>query len=120
MGNEKKVKGSKALEQWEKANSKESVDEEIFRMNQEKALRKEAEKIRKKVEKQNKKKKKGKEKKKKKKQSSSDSSSSSDDSSDSGDSTAKKKKKFEEAARSSKQGWKISDFLKGGDDSDDS
>merc|ERR1712178_674396 len=51
-----KPKGSATLAQWEKHNTEGEVDDEIMRMNREKHMRAEAEKIRKKVEKKNKKK----------------------------------------------------------------
>lgn len=41
-------------------------------------------------------------------------------SANSAEAAAKKKRKFVEAAKSSKQGWKISDFLKNGDGDDSS
>jgi len=49
-----KPKGSASLAKWEKQNTEGEVDDEIMRMNREKAMRAEAEKIRKKVEKKNK------------------------------------------------------------------
>mmetsp|Transcript_36642 Transcript_36642/g.94866 ORF Transcript_36642/g.94866 Transcript_36642/m.94866 type:complete len:170 (+) Transcript_36642:154-663(+) len=85
--------------------------------DKDKSKRKKKEKDKSKKEKKKDKKKK-KDKSKKKKGSSSSGSSS--DSSDSEEDAAAKKAKFEEAAKSSKQGWKISDFLKGGGDSDSS
>mmetsp|Transcript_20215 Transcript_20215/g.30275 ORF Transcript_20215/g.30275 Transcript_20215/m.30275 type:complete len:167 (-) Transcript_20215:241-741(-) len=79
---------------------------------------KEHDKKKKKRNKKKEKKTKDKDKKKKKKKKTSSSSSSSSSSGESGsDSTSKvaKKRKFEQAAKASKQGWKISSFLKAGD-----
>mmetsp|Transcript_51711 Transcript_51711/g.123088 ORF Transcript_51711/g.123088 Transcript_51711/m.123088 type:complete len:170 (+) Transcript_51711:144-653(+) len=85
--------------------------------------KKKAKKEEKKKKKKDAKKKKKEKKKKGKKSSSSDSSSgsgSSDSSSNSSDADEqkKKKRKFEKAAKTSKQGWRISDFLKAGDSDD--
>mmetsp|Transcript_16321 Transcript_16321/g.47278 ORF Transcript_16321/g.47278 Transcript_16321/m.47278 type:complete len:164 (+) Transcript_16321:150-641(+) len=71
-----------------------------------------------KTKKEKKKDKKSKKKKKKGSSSSDSSSSSSNDSSGSNAPGEAKKRKFEQAAKTSKQGWRISDFLKGSDESD--
>merc|ERR1712157_191720 len=64
----KKERGSATLASWEASNTEREVDDEIWRMNQEKVMRKEAENIRKKVLKEQKKKEKKEAKKAKKKE----------------------------------------------------
>merc|ERR1719161_1946038 len=88
------------------------------RKKAEKKAKKEEKKLKKKEKKDKKKEKKDKKKKKEKKKKDSSDSDSSDSSSDDSGDAAKKKQKFEDKAKSSKQGWKISDFLKNGDADD--
>ncbi|CAE8607013.1 unnamed protein product [Polarella glacialis] len=121
---QEKSKGSKTLADWENIHDDPDSTGAIKVANESgpaagpAAPKKEKKKDKKKEKKEKKKKDKDKKKKKKDKKKKKSSSSSSSSDSSSGDAEAKKKKKRAVEALSSKTGFRISQFLKGGSDSE--